>query len=561
MNNPLKSATNKATLSMKTQMLGDNLLPSIKKKTALHSKNPHRIKKKNPFKQKIRPERILDGFYLLEKSQCEFPHEVISVKLSNRNIIDCVESDLVYFENLSKLDLSENCIRDIRKLSALKALNRLEFQNNGLEDINFTNADGLPNLEELDLAYNRIRFSTIRNLDIHTKLRTLNLMGNELQDLPEDMSFFVSLEVLNISCNQFESNQRSSQFWSALASIPNLKDLDISRNLYRGIHTEKLIPGNFGALERLDFSYNRAENQHNLICTRNFKSLKVLIVTGNPFAFKGQHKGLEKEIYMRVGAILINDEIDLPHLKKSKKAKPPIRFNNLYTIQPDDLKKQAKNTFFGVELPPEEMEPVEKPETPIEGDESEEDEDEDEDQAKFFITEDEKKKKGKKSKTQKRYNQDDNQIEEGGENTEEYKDYSEAASSENKELYSGEVPDEEYEEEEQEEEINLEGVRNLDEFKKVANMLIGGESKDYDQPVEINTAYKLLRQVMKKSSVDKTLESHLSKASNKKSSERSLNNKSGKHNTVQARMLDVEFLIDELNRKMTTGSGANNSQS
>ena len=38
------------------------------------------------------------------------------------------------------------------------------------------------------------------------------------------------------------------------------------------------------------------------------------------------------------------------------------------------------------------------------------------------------------------------------------------------------------------------------------------------------------------------------------------NNKSGKHNTVQARMLDVEFLIDELNRKMTTGSGANNSQ-
>ena len=208
---------------------------------------------------------------------------------------------------------------------------------------------------------------------------------------------------------------------------------------------------------------------------------------------------------------MINDAIDLPHLKKSKKAKPPIRFNNLYTIQPDDLKKQAKNTFFGVELPPEEMEPVEKPETPIEGDESEEDEDEDEDQAKFFITEDEKKRKGKKSKTQKRYNQEENQIEEGENNEEEeYKDYSEAASSSNKELYSGEVVgDEEYEEEEQEEEINLEGVKNLDDFKKVANMLIGGDSKDYDQPVEINTAYKLLRQVMKKSSVDKTLETHL----------------------------------------------------
>ncbi len=277
---------------------------------------------------------------------------------------------------------------------------------------------------------------------------------------------------------------------------------------------------------------------------------------------------------MKIGAILINDAIDMPHLKKSKKAKPPIRFNNLYTIQPDDLKKQAKNTFFGVELPPEEMEPVEKPETPIEGDESEEEEEEDEDQAKFFITEDEKKQK-KKKKSQKRYIQDENQIDEGDrENTEEeYKDYSEPASSENKELYSA-TGDEEYEEEEQEEEINIEGVKNLDDFKKVANMLIG-DSKDYDQPVELNTAYKLLRQVMKKSSVDKTLESQLSKASKNKSSERckklgfskfnnellALGNRGGvgKHNTVQARMLDVEFLIDELNRKMTTGGQGTNS--
>ncbi len=65
-------------------------------------------------------------------------------------------------------------------------------------------------------------------------------MGNELQDLPEDMSFFVNLEILNISCNRFESNQRSSQFWAALASIPNLKDLDISRNLYRGKKNDEL---------------------------------------------------------------------------------------------------------------------------------------------------------------------------------------------------------------------------------------------------------------------------------------------------------------------------------
>ena len=60
-------------------------------------------------------------------------------------------------------------------------------------------------------------------------------MGNELIDLPEDMSWLVSLEVLNLSSNQFESNQKAPQFWGSIASIPHLKDLDVSRNNLRGL--------------------------------------------------------------------------------------------------------------------------------------------------------------------------------------------------------------------------------------------------------------------------------------------------------------------------------------
>ena len=78
-----KSQPNKVSLGMKTQVLGENLLPSLKKKVALHSKNPYKAKKRNPLKKVNRPERVLDGFYLLEKSQCEFPHEVIAAKLSS----------------------------------------------------------------------------------------------------------------------------------------------------------------------------------------------------------------------------------------------------------------------------------------------------------------------------------------------------------------------------------------------------------------------------------------------------------------------------------------------
>ncbi len=83
MTSQAKSTTNKAVLSMKTQVLGDNLLPTVKKKVAVHSKNPYRAKKSNPFKKIVRPDRTLDGFYLLERSKCEFPHEVISISLTS----------------------------------------------------------------------------------------------------------------------------------------------------------------------------------------------------------------------------------------------------------------------------------------------------------------------------------------------------------------------------------------------------------------------------------------------------------------------------------------------
>lgn len=69
------------------------------------------------------------------------------------------------------------------------------------------------------------------------------------------------------------------------------------------------------SLEQLDISYNSIENQHNLICARNFKSLKLISVTGNPFAILKQHKGLEMEIFARTGAKLINEEIEKPYLK------------------------------------------------------------------------------------------------------------------------------------------------------------------------------------------------------------------------------------------------------
>jgi hypothetical protein len=119
------------------------------------------------------------------------------------------------------------------------------------------------------------------------------------------MSNFELLERLDISGNLFTSEYKASLFWGSLSTLPQLKYLNISRNKMRGIHTERLSAGNFCKLEILDFSYNSVENQHNLICARNFTELKKLYVTGNPFAVDNEYKGLEMEIYARTGAELI----------------------------------------------------------------------------------------------------------------------------------------------------------------------------------------------------------------------------------------------------------------
>jgi len=69
-----------------------------------------------------------------------------------------------------------------------------------------------------------------------------------------------NLEFLDISSNEFKSNQKAAILWKTFASAPNLKHLNVARNYLRGIHTEKLMSGDFFKLEHLDFGYNSCEN-------------------------------------------------------------------------------------------------------------------------------------------------------------------------------------------------------------------------------------------------------------------------------------------------------------
>lgn len=86
-------------------------------------------------------------------------------------------------------------------------------------------------------------------------------MGNNLTKLPTEIKSLNYLETFNLSHNQFSSDDDASIFWEQLASFGSLNDLNLSDNFLRGIHTEKLIAGDFGNLENLDFRNNKVDDQ------------------------------------------------------------------------------------------------------------------------------------------------------------------------------------------------------------------------------------------------------------------------------------------------------------
>ena len=170
-------------------------------------------------------------------------------------------------------------------------------------------------------------------LSVLCNLIELNISANDIQLLPIGLESLPNLQKINVSNNLMNSKSNASENWEMLASIQNLKELNLSRNQFRGIHTEKLKAGDFLKLEILDFSFNIIDNQYNLICSRNFQSLKTLIISGNPFAVHNQYKGLEMEVVARTGALVITDQVEKKYLKKpNQNIKNNIAFGNILKL-------------------------------------------------------------------------------------------------------------------------------------------------------------------------------------------------------------------------------------
>ena len=186
-----------------------------------------------------------------------------------------------------------------------------------------------------------------------------------------------------------------------------------------------------------------------------------------------RNKKFEVFLIKNKGAELINNEIVKHYLKKkASNEKRSINFPNMVRLQEQIIKRDNKTYFFGVDLPgfykeePKEEDVEDKPFR------EEKSDDEEGKFQRFFITEEQnvKENKGQMKKEMQLYNEETIKNEE------------------NKEI---EIKNSKLEER------KLQMNENYDEFKKTA-CLIAGENREYENPINLNSAYKILKNIMRK---------------------------------------------------------------
>eukprot|EP00826_Nyctotherus_ovalis_P046588 TRINITY_DN5280_c0_g1_i5.p1 TRINITY_DN5280_c0_g1~~TRINITY_DN5280_c0_g1_i5.p1 ORF type:complete len:622 (+),score=158.02 TRINITY_DN5280_c0_g1_i5:427-2292(+) len=284
----------------------------------------HQSQKIVPFTQPKVERKMLDGFLLLHSCHVKNPQQAIKSRLTGENIVGVEESDLLFFPNLAYLNLSENRVR-LEQLANLKGLVELHLQYNFISSLQVAPAS-FPLLEILSMGFNSIPGGHILQLAQLPSLRVLDLSGNELCVLPEELSSFTRLEELNLSSNSFSSDTvvvNPGKLFESLSTIPHLKRLNLAHNFLKAFHFEHLTNDNaFEALAELDFSYNKVSNQENLLYCQKLKSLQAIIITGNPIGITGEYRELEQIVYNSNSAVVVNHAIPPPnYLRKPRESK------------------------------------------------------------------------------------------------------------------------------------------------------------------------------------------------------------------------------------------------
>ncbi|KAL3674482.1 hypothetical protein V7S43_000430 [Phytophthora oleae] len=277
-----KPATNTTLVQLGQTVARGNVPAPTEVTLPLGSSNQH--SKSSTRKRAISNDssRTLDGFLLLDWCRVEFPDEVVQAVLSDMHIMDVVGEDLLFFTNLTRLDMSDN-EAPLEPFGCLPALVELDFQCNALEEVALSN--GFQNLEVLNLSFNCLGSKDLEELSNLLRIRELYLGSNRIRSLPPIMDRFSRLETLSLESNNFAGQE----VFSFLAIMPRLRNLNLSYNKITGfpesaLTLEEKRGAGFYNLIYLNLAHNMITDEEAVVYTTELRSLRKLILYGNPLA-------------------------------------------------------------------------------------------------------------------------------------------------------------------------------------------------------------------------------------------------------------------------------------
>jgi hypothetical protein len=232
------------------------------------------------------PARLLDGFLLLEACKAEFPDEAHRAELQEMGLTGSTSEDLKFFTNMVYMDVGDNQM-SLEDFGAFPALEELHLHCNMIKKIGLLK--GFDCLEVLDLSYNKVGKDAFRNLMTLPRLRVLDLTCNSLNALPSMLADFRTLEVLSLERNRLEREETLL----ALSSCPNLRELNLAHNFFRGVpasivgSTTRGGAGGFRMLEWLNLAHNYISNEDDVVSLVECPRLMQVILYGNPLTAPG----------------------------------------------------------------------------------------------------------------------------------------------------------------------------------------------------------------------------------------------------------------------------------
>lgn len=189
----------------------------------------------------------------------------------------------IEFENINKLDLSDNYIKNIDSF-AKSNLNNLEIINlskNNITNLSSLSLINLSQLKELNLSWNNINNIDKLNKANFNTLKVLNLSFNKIKDIDiiENLNLN-ELKVLNLSGNAIEKIEVIIEnLNSTTEKINKLEDLNLSSNKIsffgtakNGFKNEKLM--------KMNLSFNLISNIE-IFSKVKFENLIYLDLSGN----------------------------------------------------------------------------------------------------------------------------------------------------------------------------------------------------------------------------------------------------------------------------------------